>query len=304
MLKSFFGLFGSSNDSTAVLDRADLAGQTSAKVSSSSQKTATNVSQKSSSEFIAAEVTEKTLTEKYRSGVFSDQALTFYRDSVSPENASLVIRAAYRQVFGNAHIMDTEKDSKLESQLRLGQISVADFIRSLAKSDRYKTLFWDKYPNATFIELNFKHLLGRAPESYEEIKEHGKILSEGGFEAEIDSYLDSDEYYQTFGDNIVPYTRGYNTEIGRNAVGFTHTFPLMGVACSSDKSFISSKSPRVQVNLISSRASEAPSLRPIPDSYPEELIQGKGTGYMPNEIRSMGRELWQEIQNRKYYYNL
>ena len=300
MLKSFFGLFGKSGDSTAVIDRADVASQTSAKVSSPSPAATVGVS-------TSVDVRETTLTEKYRNSVFADQALTFYRDSVSPANASLVIRAAYRQVFGNAHIMDTEKDSKLESQLRLGRISVADFIRSLAKSDRYKTLFWDKYPNATFIELNFKHLLGRAPESYEEIQEHGKILSEGGFEAEIDSYFDSDEYYQTFGDNIVPYTRGYNTEIGRNAVGFTHTFPLMGVACSSDKSFISSKSPRVQVNLISSCASEAPPLRPIPDSYPEEfeeVIKGKGKGYMPNEIRSMGRELWQEIQNRKYYYNL
>ncbi len=299
MLKSFFGLFGNSSDSTAVLDRADVA--TSAKVSSSSQKTATDVAQTSIS------VEEKTLTERYRSGVFSDQALIFHRDSVSPENASLVIRAAYRQVFGNAHIMDTEKDSKLESQLRLGQISVADFIRSLAKSDRYKTLFWDKYPNATFIELNFKHLLGRAPESYEEIKEHGKILSEGGFDAEIDSYFESDEYYQTFGDNIVPYTRGYNTEVGRNAVGFTHAFPLIGVACSSDKSFTTSKSPRVQTSLITKQASKTPELRPIPDSYPKEfeaIIKGKGRGYMPNEIRAMGREVWQEIQNRKYVYNL
>ena len=203
--------------------------------------------------------------------------------------------------------MDTEKDSKLESQLRLGQISVADFIRSLAKSDRYKTLFWDKYPNATFIELNFKHLLGRAPESYEEIKEHGKILSEGGFDAEIDSYFESDEYYQTFGDNIVPYTRGYNTEVGRNAVGFTHAFPLIGVACSSDKSFTTSKSPRVQTSLITKQASKTPELRPIPDSYPKEfeaIIKGKGRGYMPNEIRAMGREVWQEIQNRKYVYNL
>lgn len=303
MLKSFFGLFGKSGDSTAVLDRPEVASQTSAKGSSSTQTATSSVSDVSSPESTPA-VDETTLTDKYRSGVFADQALIFYRDSVSPENASLVIRAAYRQVFGNAHIMDTEKDSKLESQLRLGQISVADFIRSLAKSDHYKNLFWDKYPNATFIELNFKHLLGRAPNSYAEIKEHGKILSEGGFDAEIDSYLDSDEYYQTFGDNIVPYTRAYNTEIGKNAVSFTHAFPLMGVACSSDKSFISSKSPRVQANLITSSASKTPPLRPIPDSYPEELIKGKGTGYMPNEIRAMGRELWQEIQNRKYYYNL
>lgn len=302
MLKSFFGLFGKSGD-TAVLDRPEASSQTSAKVSSPSPTTTSPVSGATA----PTEVRETTLTEKYRNGVFADQALTFYRDSVSPENASLVIRAAYRQVFGNAHIMDTEKDSKLESQLRLGQISVADFIRSLAKSDHYKALFWDKYPNATFIELNFKHLLGRAPESYAEIQEHGRILSEGGFDAEIDSYFESDEYYQTFGDNIVPYTRGYNTEVGRNAVGFTHAFPLMGVACSSDKSFISSKSPRVQTNLISGSASEAPQLRQIPDSYPEEfaeIVKGKGKGYMPNEIRAMGRELWQEIQNRKYTYNL
>ncbi|BAZ46517.1 phycobilisome linker polypeptide [Chondrocystis sp. NIES-4102] len=42
-----------------------------------------------------------------------------------------------------------------------------------------------------------------------------------GFEADIDSYLDSNEYVQSFGDNIVPYYRGFSTQRGQKTVGFT-----------------------------------------------------------------------------------
>ena len=48
-----------------------------------------------------------------------------------------VIAAAYRQVFGNAHVMDYERCSELEAQLRNGDLDVRNFIRGLAKSSFY-----------------------------------------------------------------------------------------------------------------------------------------------------------------------
>ena len=112
----------------------------------------------------------------------------------SPLEADAVIRAAYKQVFGNAHLMDSERSPQAESQLRSGRITVLEFIRCLAKSDRYRTLFFESCSNVRTVELNFKHLLGRAPANAEELSQHLSLLIERGFEAEIDSYLDSDEY--------------------------------------------------------------------------------------------------------------
>ncbi len=61
----------------------------------------------------------------------------------SPEDvASLetVISASYRQVFGNAHVMDFERCSELEAQLRDGRLTVREFVRGLAKSSFYRTV--------------------------------------------------------------------------------------------------------------------------------------------------------------------
>ncbi|NEQ41608.1 MAG: hypothetical protein F6K40_37615 [Okeania sp. SIO3I5] len=232
----------------------------------------------------------KTLTEKYRDSYPDTAPVTFNGDSASQENVELLIRTAYKQVFGNAHLMESERSREIESQFRNGQITVSDFIRKLGKSERYKALFWEKCPNVTTIELNFKHLLGRAPESQDEIAQHIKILTEDGFEAEIDSYIDSEEYIQNFGDDQVPYFRGYSSQTGRNVVGFTHSFPLLGVACSSDKSTLEHTSPKLQTNLIQNNPSSIPPLRPIPDSYPESFVLPPETN-IPPEFRMMAKEL-------------
>ncbi|NEZ59196.1 phycobilisome rod-core linker polypeptide [Adonisia turfae] len=170
------------------------------------------------------------------------------------EQKDLVITAAYKQVFGNAHLMESERFQKAESQLRDGQITVMDFIRQLAKSERYRALVFEKNSNLSAIELNFKHLLGRAPESYTEISEHIARLVNEGCDAEIDSYIDSDEYFEAFGTDIVPYYRGYQTQTGRKLVGYTHSFQLMRGASSSDKSTPASSYKKLDESLFSSDA--------------------------------------------------
>ena len=61
----------------------------------------------------------------------------------SGDDVTGVIHAAYRQVFGNAHIMESERVVSAESQLRGGNLSVRDFVRSLAKSAFYRSRFFD-----------------------------------------------------------------------------------------------------------------------------------------------------------------
>ncbi|NEQ51262.1 MAG: phycobilisome Linker polypeptide, partial [Leptolyngbya sp. SIO3F4] len=174
---------------------------------------------------------------------FSDNQPVELVGTNSVTDLDVVIRAAYKQVFGNAHLMESERAVVAESQFRRGEITVLEFVRALAKSDRYRAVFFENCPNLRAVELNFKHLLGRAPESAE-ISKHIQILAEGGFEAEIDSYLDSDEYFQAFGTDIVPYYRGHLTQTGKPVSGFTHSSALVKGASSSDKSIESATAPQ------------------------------------------------------------
>jgi phycoerythrin-associated linker protein len=164
----------------------------------------------------------------------------------SDEEAEILIRAVYRQVLGNAYVMESERLSVPESQFKRGEYSVREFVRAVAKSGLYRSRFFEDVPRYRAIELNFRHLLGRAPDSYDEMKTHSAILDAEGFNAEIDSYIDSDEYQNTFGENIVPYIRGYKTQTGKNMVQFTHLFQLVrGASTSSLKADLAGKSPRL-----------------------------------------------------------
>ncbi len=184
-------------------------------------------------------------------------------DSVDKQEQ--VIEAAYQQVFGNAHLMESERSPQIESQLRSGQITVMEFVRALAKGERYRALFFDSCPNLRAIELNFKHLLGRAPENHAEISQHIKLLVEKGFEAEIDSYLDSEEYLEAFGENIVPYYRGYQTQTGKRLLGYTYMFEMLESVSTSDRAGISGNKSRLQEQLMSNNPSN---LLPISVSQP------------------------------------
>lgn len=179
-------------------------------------------------------------------GLFEDTAPLELWPGRSEEEIETIIRAVYRQVLGNAYVMESERLTVPESQLKHGDISVREFVRQVGKSELYRSRFFDNCPRYRAIELNFKHFLGRAPDGYDEMKAHSAILDEGGFDAEIDSYIDSEEYQSAYGENFVPYYRGYKTMTGKKMVGFTHMFELLRGASSSDlKGNLSQNRPRL-----------------------------------------------------------
>jgi len=181
---------------------------------------------------------------------------------LSPDDREDIINAVYRQVLGNAYVMESERLEVAESQFKLGEYSVREFVRAVAKSDLYRTRFFESCPRYRYTELNFRHLLGRAPNNYDEMKFHSNVLDAEGFEADIDTYLDSDEYQNTFGENIVPYIRGYKSEASESMVEFTHLFELVrGASSSSLKGNISGKEPRLNSLVINAipTAIKAPS---------------------------------------------
>jgi phycocyanin-associated rod linker protein len=165
-----------------------------------------------------------------------------------------VINAANRQVFGNDHLMASERLVGAESLLASGNISVCDFIRALAQSDLYRTKFFASVPNTRFIELNFKHLLGRAPNDEAEISEHLNRYIEHGYEAEINSYIDSAEYQDNFGESIVPYFRGFAYQTGQRTVGFTRMFQIYRGYASSDRTQCKNKSTWLNEDLANNSA--------------------------------------------------
>jgi phycoerythrin-associated linker protein len=149
------------------------------------------------------------------------------RSNATEEDLQAVIRSVYRQVLGNTHVMESQRLTSAESLLRNGDITVRGFVRAIAQSELYQSLFFDNSSPYRFIELNFKHLLGRAPQDQAEISEHVQTYNSQGYEAEIDSYLDSDEYLTSFGENTVPSARGNRTQVGSKNVNFNRTFSLM-----------------------------------------------------------------------------
>lgn len=138
-----------------------------------------------------------------------------------------IITAVYKQVLGNAYVMESERQVVAESQFKLGEISVREFVRRIAKSELYKARFFDACPRYRYIELAFRHLLGRAPVDFQEMRNHAERLDAKGYDADIDSFLDSDDYQNTFGEWTVPYQRGWKTESCGTMQEFTWSFQLL-----------------------------------------------------------------------------
>lgn len=186
---------------------------------------------------------------------FSETRPIELRPNWSSEDAKAVIQAVYRQVLGNDYLMASERLTSLESLLTNGQISVREFVRGVAKSELYKRKFLYPHFQTRVIELNFKHLLGRAPYDEAEVIEHLDRYQNQGFEADIDSYIDSAEYEMNFGDSIVPYYRGFATQTGQKTVGFTRMFRLYRGYANSDRSQVGGSSSRLAGELARNSAS-------------------------------------------------
>jgi phycoerythrin-associated linker protein len=232
-----------------------------------------------------------------------------------------IIRAVYKQVLGNAYVMESERQLVAESQFKLGEISVREFVRRIAKSDLYRSRFFETCARYRYIELAFRHLMGRAPIDFQEMRDHSERLDAKGYDADIDSFLDCDDYQNAFGEWIVPYQRGWKTESCTTLQEFTWSFQLLrGNSSSSlkgDLAGISSKlggaayqNRPLAVIPPSSKEASGWSFRPSRNlqDAPTRLGVGAGeegmtyrvevTGYSANNVRRISRYV---RSNRVYY---
>ncbi|MBD2625028.1 phycobilisome linker polypeptide [Trichormus variabilis] len=186
---------------------------------------------------------------------YSEARRVELRPNASREEVELVIQAVYRQVLGNDYILASDRLVSAESLLRDGNLTVREFVRSVAKSELYKAKFFYNSFQTRLIELNYKHLLGRAPYDESEVTYHLDLYINKGYDAEIDSYIDSQEYQNSFGDNVVPYYRGFATQPGQSIAGFTRMFRLYRGYANSDTSQIEGTRSRLAQELASNKSS-------------------------------------------------
>jgi phycocyanin-associated rod linker protein len=186
----------------------------------------------------------------------SDASPIELRPNATTSDIETVILAVYQQVLGNPHLLKSDRLVIAESLLRDRKISVQEFVRQVAKSDLYKQKFFHNSFQSRTIELNYKHLLGRAPYDQSEITYHMDLYQSQGFDADIDSYIDSPEYQESFGENIVPFYRDFvTTGIGQRSVGFPRLLQLYRGPANSDRVQLSGGVPRLVKDLARNTAS-------------------------------------------------
>jgi phycobilisome rod-core linker protein len=128
-------------------------------------------------------------------------------DTDSVADIDAIIWAGYRQIFSEHLILDNYRQPFLESQLRNRAITVRDFIRGLGKSDVYRELVGETNDNYRLVDISFKRFLGRASYGKDEQISWSIVIATKGLHGFVDALVDSEEYRQNFGDNIVPFQR-------------------------------------------------------------------------------------------------
>jgi hypothetical protein len=188
------------------------------------------------------------------------------------QDKATIVRAVYRQVLGYQYVMESERLAGAESLFNNGYLSVRELVRTVAKSGLYREKFFENCNPYHFIELNHKHLLGRAPQSKAEMLHHFTILQDEGYDAEIDSYIDSAEYQNRFGEEQVPYIHGWDYSPGQVGRQFSWMMQLGRGAAASVKGDSAGTNFRLGKALHQDRA------------LPVVSPNAKGSGFQPTKV--------------------
>jgi phycobilisome rod-core linker protein len=164
-----------------------------------------------------APTTQNSRVAPLRVGSDEDPKAVSMDKAMDREDQNFVIEAAYRQIFFHAFRVD--RDRTLESQLRDGQITVRDFIRSLCLSDTFTRSFYNLNSNYRVARHLVEKLLGRPTFGKAEEIAWSAVLMTRGVRGMVDDILNSQEYLENFGYDTVPYHR--NRVVGGRDLGET-----------------------------------------------------------------------------------
>ena len=116
-----------------------------------------------------------------------------------------LIEQAYRQIF--SHAMRRDREPFLLSQLRSGNITVRDFMRGLLLSERFQQGYYQCNSNYRMVDQVVGRILDRPVHGDAERRTWSIVIGEKGFTAFVDALLDSSDYMESFGYDLVPQQR-------------------------------------------------------------------------------------------------
>ena len=176
---------------------------------------------------------EKINTYKYKIPIKNNNLINEFVPT--DDDALLIaINGLYRNIFGNFYLMQSERPIDIERKLRNGDLSIREFTRRICKSSTYRNLYFDSISQYESIKLRYKHILGRPIKSQREVSQSSDILITQGFEAHIDWLIDSEEYNNFFGEDIVPHMRSWSSHIGLKTKIFLETASITKAFATSD----------------------------------------------------------------------
>ena len=125
--------------------------------------------------------------------------------SQSTSSRDLLIEKAYRQIY--FHAMKSDRDTCLESQFRAGGITMRDFVRKLLLSERFQQSYYQCNSNYRMVDQVIGRVLGRSVHNDGERRAWAIVIGEKGFTAFVDAVLETEEYMNNFGYDLVPEQR-------------------------------------------------------------------------------------------------
>jgi len=164
-----------------------------------------------------APTTQNSRVAPLRVGSDEDPKAVSMDKAMDREDQNFVIEAAYRQIF--FHAFKVDRDRTLESQLRDGQITVREFIRSLCLSDTFTRSFYNLNSNYRVVRHLVEKLLGRPTHGRSEEIAWSAVLMTRGVRGMVDDILNGQEYLDAFGYDTVPFHR--NRVVGSRDLGET-----------------------------------------------------------------------------------
>jgi len=232
---------------------------------------------------------------------FNNERNKEHWSQASDDDKNTILRAVYQQVLGHQYVMKSERLDGAESLFKNGYLSVRELVRTMAKSGLYRSRFFEDCNPYHFIELNFKHLLGRAPHNKAEMLEHFTILQEQGYDAEIDSYIDSGEYQERFGEDTVPYLHGWDYSKGQQGRQFSWLMQLARGAAASVKGDTSGTQFRLGKALHQDRAVPVVSPKAAGSAFQPTQVANEGITTMAQGIGQKARVYRIEVTGLNNY---
>jgi phycocyanin-associated rod linker protein/phycoerythrin-associated linker protein len=72
------------------------------------------------------------------------------RERQPNQDFQIIIRQAYKQVLGNAYLLEGETLETAESLFRNGDLTVRGFVRAIGQSELYRSLFFETCSGRNF----------------------------------------------------------------------------------------------------------------------------------------------------------